>query len=32
VTNSKEDQETNEKIIASITKATWGYYTSSQSK
>ena len=31
VTNSKEDQKTNEKIIASIAKATWDYYTS-QSK
>lgn len=28
VTNSKENAETNEKIIADITKATWDYYTS----
>lgn len=27
VTNSKEDAETNEKIIADITKAAWDYFT-----
>ncbi len=27
VTNSKEDAETNEKIIADISKATWDYFT-----
>jgi len=27
VTNSKENEETNEKIIADIAKATWDYYT-----
>jgi len=27
VTNSKEDTETNEKIIADIAKATWNYFT-----
>lgn len=28
VTNSKENAETNEKIIADISKATWNYFTS----
>jgi len=31
VTNSRENEETNEKIIADIAKATWDYYTT-QSK
>ena len=28
VTDSKEDAETNEKIIADISKVTWDYFTS----